>query len=75
MSTTDTIPSAADQAVSKSRLAWASSQDSIRDAQEQLEAWVTRNGFDAVVGVRMIAYPGIRVTDWVIYGTAVSWVR
>lgn len=73
MSTTDSIPSASQRAVKASDMAWASSQISILDAKSQLAAWADRHGYDAVVGVRLIAKPGVRVIDWVIYGTAISW--
>jgi hypothetical protein len=73
MSTTDSIPSASQRAVKASDMAWASSQISVLDARNQLAAWADRHGYDAVVGVRLIAKPGVRVIDWVIYGTAISW--
>ena len=73
MSTTDAIPEAAGRPVRASRLGWASSQMSVLEAQDQLADWAARNGYDAVVGVRLVAYPGVRVTDWVMYGTAISW--
>lgn len=56
-------------------MAWASSQTSILEAQNQLANWANRNGFDAIVGVRLVAKPGVRVVDWVIYGTAITWDR
>jgi hypothetical protein len=75
MSTTDTIPGAPHRSVKVSRMAWASSQTSILEAQNQLANWANRNGFDAIVGVRLVAKPGVRVVDWVIYGTAITWDR
>jgi hypothetical protein len=73
MSMTDTFPQAPHRSVKASRIAWASSQTSILEAQNELANWVDRNGFDAVIGLRLVAKPGVRVIDWVIYGTAITW--
>jgi hypothetical protein len=73
MCTTDAVPGTSHRSVKASRMAWVSSQRSILDAHEQLADWARRHGCDAVVGVRIVATSGVRVTDWVMYGTAITW--
>ena len=73
MSTTDAIPGASHRSVKSCRMAWVSSQRSILDAHDQLAAWASRHGCDAVVGVRIVPTSGVRVVEWVVYGTAITW--
>jgi Putative heavy-metal-binding len=73
MSTTDVVPGTAHRPVKASRMAWVSSTKSILDAHDQLEDWARRHGCDAVVGIRIVATSGVRVVEWVVYGTAITW--
>ena len=73
MSTTDVIPGASHRSVKASRMDWVSSQRSILDAYEQLMDQARRHGCDAVVGVRIVPTSGVRVVEWVVYGTAITW--
>jgi hypothetical protein len=73
MSTTDVIPEAPQRPVRASQMAWISSQRSIVDARDQLADWARRHGCDAVVGVRIVPTSGVRVVEWIIYGTAITW--
>jgi len=73
MSTTDVIPDASHRSVRASQMAWVSSQRSIADARDQLADWARRHGCDAVVGVRIVPTSGVRVVEWLVYGTAIAW--
>ncbi len=72
MSTTDVIPGASHRSVKASRMTWVSSQRSILDAYEQLTERARQHGCDAVVGIRIVATSGVRVVEWVVYGTEIS---
>jgi hypothetical protein len=59
MSTTDSLPTASDRerAIEQSYVAWSASANTIQEAYDSLAGSVRENGFDAVIGVRIMATP------------------
>ena len=82
MSTTDTLPQALQQDHETNRAAILTSRghSDPRSARDGLAEWAQRSGFDAVVGVRLLAIPEVvgeqdptTVVKWAAYGTAIGW--
>jgi uncharacterized protein YbjQ (UPF0145 family) len=87
MSTTDRIPGPeGNREVQRSAMTLVSGYISPEDAREAMARWAENNGFDAVIGIRLVAHPdddyggaanygggtGSRLR-WTVYGTAIGW--
>jgi len=87
MSTTDRIPGpGGNREIQRSEMTWISGYLSLEDAYEAMVRWAESNSYDAVIGIRFVAYPDVDYGGganyaggpdsrlrWTMYGTAIGW--
>jgi len=82
MTTTDALPEALrqDRVVNRATILTSRGHPNPGSARDGLAEWAQSNGFDALVGVRLLAIPeivspGDTTTEvkWAAYGTAIGW--
>ena len=82
MSTLDTLPQGMPEGcvIVRSGVLASRHHPTPGEARDALAEWAQRSGYDAVVGVRIVATAerlnpgeGTTKTEWAAYGTAIGW--
>ncbi|HEY2691792.1 MAG TPA: hypothetical protein VGJ50_25385 [Streptosporangiaceae bacterium] len=81
MSTTDTLPQGLQgHEITRTNILTSRGHVNPGSARDALADWAYSNGFNAIVGVRLVAIPEVTapeevttVVRWAAYGTAIGW--
>lgn len=81
MSTTDTLPQGLQgHVINRTNILTSRGHANPGSARDALAEWAYTNGFNAIIGVRIVAIPEVTapeeattVVKWAAYGTAIGW--